>query len=218
MEEKESPKKEEALAVKASGLSPRLFGILKFLLGILILPFVYSTTKSFINEFSQLQSHTQIYFISGVVSFLIIYLFVWEPAAIYRRGQRFVEIIFRFFAPLVKVAPFVLPIYTLILFLLYLFVSPIYKSQDLINYFVFLLGFSLNLHLVFSAKSLKTRQSDYLRANYIFGFSFIYIINIFLLCFGLSLLFDKFSFVNFSNSTYQIATEIFKAIFRQLFL
>lgn len=217
MEKKQSPKKEDTSAPKIPGLSAKGFGIIKFILGVCLLPFVYSISVAFLNEFTAIDKSLQNCFWGGLITLLIIYLFVWEPAIIYIKGQKLLEIVFTFFKPLVRVAPYLLPIYTIVLFVAYLILSAIFKSQGLINYFIFLFGFSIGLHLVFSAQSLRSKQEDFLKANYIFGFSFIYIINLLLAGFFLNLAFDKFSFVNFSNNSFQIAKNILYTVFKQLF-
>ena len=192
MRKKESLKKEipesdiGKPAPKISGFSAGAFGVIKFILGVSLLPFVYSLSVSFLKEFRLIDPQLQSYFWSGVVSLLVVYLFIWEPAAVYAKGQKLVEVIFQFFHPLVKFAPYLLPVYTLILFVAYAFAAVTFKSADTINYFVFLFGFSMAMHLVFSAKSMRSKQGDFLKANYIFGFSFIYIVNIALLAVGLS--------------------------------
>jgi len=203
---------------KLAAFSGKLFGVIKFILGICLLPFMYSTTTSFLAEFSKVEFPLQNYFWYGISSFLVIYLFIWEPAIIYAKGQRILEVIFTFFRPLVRVAPFLLPIYFIILMIAYGLVSFFSKSQEMTNFFVFLFGFSMAFHLVFSAKTLRTKQDDFLRANYIFGFSFLYLINLMLLAFLFSFIFDKFSFVHFCNASYQSTGGIFSAIFSQLFV
>lgn len=220
MGKKESPKKEDNSQPKIPGLSAKAFGVIKFILGICLLPFVYSSTLAFLNELGVIEKPLQDYFWGGLITLIIIYLFIWEPVLIYTRGQRLLEIIFSFFKPLVKVAPYLLPIYTIVLFILYGLLSMTVKSStgDLINIFIFLLGLSIGLHLVFSAKSLRSRQEDFLKANYIFGFSFVYIINLILLSFGFTLIFSKFSFVNFCNVSYQTARSIFSTVFQQIFV
>ncbi len=234
MEKKESPDITDNFKPKMSGLSGKVFGIIKLVLGVCLLPFVYSTSVSFFNEFSLIEKLFQNYFWLGLITLLVIYLFVWEPAIIYAKGQKLLELIFSFFKPLVKVAPYLLPIYTIVLFIVYGILSFVFsagggsafsayggfggKSSAPTNYFIFLFGFSMGLHLVSSAKTMRSKQGDFLKANYIFGFSFIYIINLFLLAFCLNLIFDKFSFVNFANNSFQIAKDIFSAVFRQLFL
>jgi len=222
MEEKESPNLLDTnvgtVKSKLGTLGSRLFSLIKLLLGIMLLPFVYSFTLSFLSEFSLIEIKFQHYFWTGVISLLLIYLFVWEPAIIYNRGYRLVELIFTFFKPLLKVAPYLLPIYTIVLFLLFVILFYVFQLKDYLGYFVFLFGLSLALHLIFSSKTIRGKKGDFLKSNYVFGFSFIYIINVFLLALILNFIFNKFSLVNFLNNSFQIAASIFKAIFRQLFL
>jgi hypothetical protein len=230
---KESPKKENSnLSEKfkmdegqltggtprIAGFSRRAFGIIKFILGICLLPFVYSVSAAFLNEFSEVEKTLQNYFWSGVISFIILYLFIYEPVVIYNRGQRLLEIVFTFFKPLVKVAPYVLPIYSIVIFIGYLFLSTLFKTKEPLYYFIFLFSFSLTLHLIFGAKSIRSKQGDFLKANYIFGFPFVYIIDMLLLSFCLNLILREFSFVNFFNNSFQIGSNIFYAVSKQLFL
>jgi len=233
MEKKESPQKEnnnilDKLKISADqGLgggskhtvfSHRALSIVKFIIGICLLPFVYSASVSFLNEFNTVEKLFQDYFWAGVISFIIIYLFVYEPAIIYNKGQRLLGIVFQFFKPLVRVAPYLLPIYTIVIFIAYLIFSSAFKTKEAVGSFILLFSFSLTLHLVFSARSVRSKQGDFLKANYIFGFSFVYIIDLVLLAFCLNIIFKEFSFVNFFNNSFQIGKNIFYTIFKQLFL
>ena len=92
------------------------------------------------------------------------------------------------------------------------------RATWLIEYTLFLIGFSTILHLTFSAKSIKSKKGDFLKANYIFGFSFIFILNVALLALGFSFIFKEFSFVNFCNISFNIFRNIFLAVFKQLFV
>jgi len=212
---KERPAQAGNIVSKAKGFSTRIFGITKFILGVCALPLVYSSTFSFLNEFNVAESSFKNPFWSGVIAMVVVYLFIWEPAIIYAKGQKILEFIFNFFKPLVRVAPYVLPVYTIVLFFAYVVLSFIFKG--LVGYFVFLFGLSIALHLIFSAKSLRLKKEDFLKANYIFGFSLIYIINLAILSLILSLIIEKFSFVNFANNSLRMAGDIFKAVFKQLF-
>ncbi len=215
---REFPKSAEGLKSKIAGISAKTFGVIKFILGVCLLPFVYSATVSFLRQFSLVDNVSQVYFWSGIITFVLIYFFVFEPAIVYQKGHRLLEIIFSFFAPLVKVAPYVLPIYTLVIFVLYLLLSLFFKSREFFYFFLFMFGLSLALHLIFSAKSVRSKQGDFLKANYIFGFSFVYITNLIIVALCLNLVFKEFSFVNFFNNSFQAANNIFHAVFRQLFL
>lgn len=225
MEKIGSPEKETKEAnispeikAKISGLKRWLFGFSKLILGICLLPFVYSVSAAFLNELGLIDKPLQGYFWAGAISLIVIHLLVWEPAVIYAKGHKILEVVFNYFKPLVRVAPYLLPIYTIVLFIFYVLLSYIIKSPDLLNYFVFLFGFSITLHLVFSAKTLRSKKEDFLKSNYIFGFSFVYIINLAIISLFLNFISDKFSFVNFSNQTFQIAKGLFSSIFKQLFL
>lgn len=233
MEKKEFPKKEnnnilDKLNISADQgrgggskiavFSHRALGIVKFIIGICLLPFVYSVSVSFLNEFNTVEKLFQNYFWAGVISFIIIYLFIYEPAIIYNKGQRLLGIVFNFFKPLVRVAPYLLPIYTIVIFIVYLIFSSALKTKESVGYFIFLFSFSLTLHLIFSARSMHSKQGDFLKGNYIFGFSFVYILNLALLAFCLNIIFKEFSFVNFFNNSFQIGKNIVYVIFKQLFL
>lgn len=200
---------------RVSGFLQKIFGMSKFILGICLLPFVYSASAAFLAEFGAVDPVNQTYFWSGVISLLIVHLFIWEPALVYAKGQKLVEVVFNYLKPLVRIAPYVLPVYTIAVFFAYLVIGHLF---ELTHYFVFLLGLSIALHLIFTAKSVRGKKEDPLKGNYIFGFSLIYIINLAVLSFCLSIIFEKFSFVNFCNQSYQIAKSIFSAVVRQLFL
>jgi len=203
---------------KISGLSSKIFGVIKFILAIIILPLVYSSIVAFINEFTRIDKGLEQIFYNGIISFLAIYLFIWEPTVIYNKGHKLLEIMFSFFKPMVNVAPFLLPIYTILIFMIYGLLALGVKSVWLIEYTLFLIGFSSILHLTFSAKSIRSKKGDFLKANYIFGFSFIFILNLSLLALGFSLIFKEFSFVNFCNISCTIFRNIFLAVFKQLFI
>jgi hypothetical protein len=83
---------------------------------------------------------------------------------------------------------------------------------------VFLGGFAWMLHIVFSAKTLRSRTGDFLKANYIFSFTLIYILDLLFIAFLLSLLVDKFSFVGFFQSSFEAAKHLWMAITKQIFV
>jgi len=224
LKDKEKPEQKDPgglsgdFSSKISGWSSKLFGVIKFILAIIILPLVYSSIVSFNNEFTQVDKGLGQIFYIGIVTFLAIYLFIWEPAVIYNKGHKLLEIMFSFIKPMVNVAPFLLPIYTILFFIIYGLLALGVKSTGLIEYTLFLIGFSSIMHLVFSAKAIRSKKGDFLKANYVFGFSFIFILNIFILALGFSLVFKDFSFVNFCNVSFTMFRDIFLATFKQLFV
>jgi hypothetical protein len=212
----ELPAQGGGLASKFSGMFGKLFNIVKFILGACALPCVYAATAGFLHEFGLLDKGLRGDFWAGVIAMLITYLFIWEPVVVYTKGQNLLEFIFMFLKPLVRVAPYLLPVYTLIVFLLYSMLSWFVKG--ITGYFMFLSGLTVTLHLIFSAKTMRGKKGDFLKGNYLFGFSVVYIINVVLLSAYFSSIFEKFSFINFSAYSYQAAKDIFSSAFKQLFL
>ncbi|MCK9595306.1 MAG: hypothetical protein PHH68_06325 [Candidatus Omnitrophica bacterium] len=196
----------------------KVLSIFKLAVGISLLCFVYSYSMTFLKELGLADKAMQEYFWSGIGAFVVIHFFVYELSIVYNKGQKILMLVFKFFAPLVKVAPYVLPIYTIIIFCVYPLFNLFWGSKGLTGLFIALGSFSLCLHLVFGAKSLRSKQGDFLKANYIFGFSLVYILNLILLAFCLSLIVEKFSFVTYFNASFQTATHIFQAVFNQIFI
>src|SRR5512137_1634925 len=97
----------------------KLMSVVKLLCGLTLLAFVYAGSRGFFTKFRLADAGLQTCFWSGIVSFIICYLFIYEPAAVYRKGQNILAFVFKFFAPMVKVAPFLLPIYSIIVFACY---------------------------------------------------------------------------------------------------
>ena len=192
--------------------------VLKFIIVVFLLPWFYSTTAAFITELKTIPEKSFNSFAAGIISFLVIYLFIYVPGKIYQQEQKVTEATFRFISPLVKLAPFVLPIYTIILFLLYCLLAFLFKTEPSLEFFMFLFGFSIIFHLAFTAKALRSRKDDFLMINYLFSFGFIYVINVALLSLGFSILFEPFSWLSFCKSSFQTSSSIISSIFNQLFL
>ncbi len=198
--------------------SRKITAALKFAAGIFLLPVVYALTMAFIDEIKMVDKASVDMFIAGIITFLAFYLFVYDPGKVYKKGEQIAEQATRFFSPLVKVAPFVIPIYSIILFLVYLAVSTVIKSSGLLHFVLFFLGMSLVFHLVFGARALHSRKKDFLMASYIFSFDFVYIITIAVFVLIFSVLFEPFSGFSFCKQAFSIVSDFFCSLFKQLFL
>jgi hypothetical protein len=199
-------------------LASKVLAVIKLLLGLTFLAFVYAGSRGFFTKFRLADPDLQACFWSGIVAFLIIYLFLYEPAVVYQKGQKILAFVFKFFNPLVKVAPYVLPIYSLLVFASYPLLKMWLSARDAGAIVVFLGGFSWTLHIVFSAKTLRSRQNDFLKANYIFSFTLIYILDLLFIAFLLSLLVGKFSFVGFFQGSFEAARGLWIMVTKQIFV
>jgi len=203
---------------KVSDLGTKTLSLIKIALGICMLPFVWFFAVGFRAELSVAESPLQTYFWRGILTFVLGYLFVLEPTAFYSRGQKLMEVLFTFIKPLVRVAPYLLPIYSILSYIIYLCVSPFVKNPQLPGWLAFALGFTMSFHLVFSAKTLRSKKEDFLRSNYMFGFGFVFILCLVILAGIISSISSNFSFIKFFNGSYNMAIGFFQALFRQLFV
>ena len=82
---------------KVQHLISRFLSVLKLVLGLCFLTFVYTGSVGFLQELKQADSRLQYDFWSGVITFVVVYLFIWEPAVVYSKGHKILELIFNFF-------------------------------------------------------------------------------------------------------------------------
>ncbi len=195
-----------------------ILNVIKLFLGIIFLVPVYALTLSFYHYLFTLDFILANSFLAGIISFLVIFIFIWPPHIIYKTGQQILEKTFKFFVPLVKVASYLLPIYTILIFIIGFFYFYFTNNPKAVIYTIFLIGFTLTLHLVFTAFMLRPMLIELDRiANYIFSFSIIYILNMVLCAWFFMMLNTEFDFVSFFANAYNISEDIYTAVFVQLF-
>lgn len=197
--------------------SNKLASILKLLIFLLILPVAVGVSYGFLNTFSFLDKQVTDVFWAGVAAFFLVDLVILRLAALYKKGQRIIEIIFHFVAPLVKFAPYVLPIYTILILVFavsFSFFKDISPYRDTL---LFLTGFSIILHFVYTADAMRAKQSDFLKASYFFSIALIYLFNLIILGFTISRVLPTFSFVEFFHNSCNSVKDTYTVIFDQLF-
>ena len=192
-----------------------LLAVLKLIVFIFLIPLIISSTIAFKKEITQLDAVTLRFFILGIISFLVVYLFVAEPQGLYDYGQKLVSHIFGFFAPLVEMAPFAVPIYSIIVLIVYSISALVFSMEKYHGVFIFLFSFSFAMHLAMTAKVLKNRGGDSNGADYCFAMAFIYLFNIFLISIFLDLIAPTFLFPEFFQTTLHVAKDIYLTVFKQ---
>ena len=201
-------------------MGSKITSILKLAFAVIFFPILVAVSVSFSNEIQKLSHHLVSSFVCGIFAYLVIHLLLYEPAPVYQKGQKITEVVFRFFSPLVKLASFFLPIFTILILLAYYLLVITLKDRfnpGYHSYFMFAVSFFMVLHIVFTAAALRNRQMDFLKASYFFAMEFIYIINIGIIAGMLSLIFKEFSFLNFFNGACQITQNAFLTVVNQLF-
>jgi hypothetical protein len=199
-------------------LTERLISIIKFSVAVVILPVMIAITAAFFEQVISLPHQMAGYFLWGIISYLILHLFMFEPVVIYEKGQAIVRSIFKFFPPLADFLMFCLPIYAVIFLIVYFLFSLFFDLTYYSWIFLVLVGFSLTLHVVNSVKPLSSRQEDFLKGHYFLSLQLVYIAGIFITAWILHCLVADFSFADFFNMFLRFTKYIYYLAFRQLFL
>ena len=216
--------------------------IIKVLVGILLLPVAVAVSTAFAGQLSQIEKLADLstYFLKGVGIYLIMHLALYKPNYFYVLGHEIAHALatficggqvrsFRFSSRgggvlttksnfFIALFPYFFPTYTIFFWLVYFLLSLFRDVTGITPHFLFLVGFSLTLHLVMTIDSLKVKQVDIFRTGYLFSVSLIYVLNILLVSFILSLVFADFSFTNFFHVALERAGNIYYAVYEYLFL
>lgn len=213
--------------------------IIKFILGVLALPVAFAVTKAFyinfilINEVA-VNLH---YFIWGIVIYVILHLLFYKPAYLYVLGHEAVHAGMAWIFGgkiksfkvsekggqvatdksnfIIELAPYFVPIYTIIIAVIYFVVSRSYPIKGAT--FLFLIGFTLAFHIVSTVETMKIKQPDIIRSGYIFSIVIVYIINIIIISLIFSLTFQGFSIHKFFLDMWAGSKYIYVAAIQQLF-
>jgi len=118
----------------------------------------------------------------------------------------------------VILAPYLLPVYTILVAIVYFILSFSINVTAYSGIFIFLIGFTLMFHLAYTAESMRDKQSDLVKAGYLSSISFIYIVNLIIVFLIISLLFREVSFIDFISRVYVKTKFFYYSFWKQLFL
>jgi len=198
-------------------LRERLYSVLKFVLAVLLVPVVIGLTAAFLDGLRETDSRIAAAFGWGVIAYLVLHILFYAPAQVFDAGKKMSEQAVGFVFPLVKVAGFCIPIFTLLAFGLYAFVAAVWKRPDTLPFFVFCASFTFTMHMVFSANALKDKKPGWLKENYLLAIFTIYIVSMILISLVFSFLTPDFVLAHFFKRCGHVAGALYSVSFRQLF-
>ena len=215
---------------------------LRFILGILLLPFTLGVSIALYQQLGVVRSlnNHQLFFLYGVGTYIVIHLVFYRPVFPYVFAHELIHALSTWISggkvksfkatpkggevkttktnSFISLSPYCFPIYTIFLAAVYSISSLFFEVECYVLIFIFLVGFTLIFHLVITIDFLKTKQPDLIKTGYILSLTLIYMANVFILALVLSLIFPDISFINFIQSSVQKTNSIYSAIFRQFFL
>ena len=219
-----------------------LFKVLRFILSILLIPGCVAITVTFYKGIIGIQhiSESGLIFILGALSYSLVHLLLFRPNFFYVIGHELLhasatllsggkvqglkasirEGSIRVTSPnlFVMIAPYLIPFWTVFIALLYFFISFFIDGTRYSGLFIFLIGFTLMFHLVYTAQSIKERQSDLIKAGYFCSIFSIYIFNLGVVFFIVSIFFKEASFLDFLFVFYEEAKRSYFSLWQQLSL
>lgn len=219
----------------------RLKLLIRFVFALLLIPIVISISIVLYRQLGTIKgfSGVQTLFLLGIGGYLVIHAIFYKPIYLYVLGHELTHALSSLLCGgrvksinvssqggrvlttksnlIITLAPYLIPIYTVILLLMYLGLSLVIDVQNYLYLFIFLIGFSLAFHVVLTVDCLKKKQPDILKSGTPFSLFLIYIVNICVIVFILGFIFSEVSFLSFFNASTTLSKEIYLSIFTQLF-
>ena len=216
--------------------------ILRFISSILLIPACIAVTAAFYDGITSITaiSETGLRFIFGALAYCILHLLIFKPDFLYVLGHEFTHAVATIFSggkatnikvsgkggsvrstkpnAFVMLAPYLIPGYAVLLAVLYFLLSFFIDVGKFSNIFIFLIGFTLMLHLTYTSQSIREKQSDLVKSGYLFSISFIYIANLVIIFGIISLLFKDAGCLDFISGAYVRSKQFYYSFWRQLFL
>jgi hypothetical protein len=213
--------------------------IVKIIAGILAVPIMFGVTRAFYGNIVGVTELSGIlrYFIWGIVTYVIVHLMFYKPTYIYVFGHEAVHAIFAWIMGgkiksfkvseeggsvgtdksnvLIELSPYFVPIYAIILMVVYFVLSYSYAINGAV--FIFLIGFALAFHVIMTIEVMKIRQPDIVKSGYFFSIVFVYVLNIVIISLLFSMIFKSFSIKQFFINSWMISKDVYVAIIKQLF-
>ena len=216
--------------------------ISKLVIGIILIPVVIGISIAFFEILSDIGHARSIgsrIFLLGVLTYTVIHLFIVKLNYVYTLGHEIMHVLTTWICGggvrsfnvsknggavgttkanfFIMLSPYFIPTYTLILSFLYFLIPLFVDIPNIRTIYLFLAGFTLALHLIFTADVIKREQPDIINTGYLFSLVIIYIANLLLVGFVICLLFKGVTFENFFHTVYFKSKNIYVNIFHQLF-
>jgi hypothetical protein len=215
--------------------------LIRFVFALVLIPLVIGVSRSFYRQLGAIKglSEAQSLFLLGVGSYLLIHAIFYKPIYLYVLGHELTHALSSLLCGgkiksihvssqggrvsttktnlITILSPYFIPIYTIMVFLIYFGLSLFTDIQKYSSLFIFLVGFTLAFHIVLTIDFLKKNQPDILKSGRLFSLFLIYIVNVSVVVFVLGFVFPEVTFPSFFKTTSLFSKEIYLSLFNQLF-
>ena len=181
----------------------------KLIFAVLIFPLVIASTKSFVDHAADFPPEFQDFFVWGILTFLLIFLFFYQFWGVYEFGQRIISGVFKFIAPFDRYAVQIIPFYFILVMLLFYVETAFFKTHNFDHYFLYFAGFTIAMHILLAARDLQEQEKTAIKPTYLFWMGVIYIVNLCLIVLFLDLNSGDFTFPEYFRSMSDQAWTIY---------
>ena len=211
--------------------------IFKILLAVLFIPIVIASTKASLRTLENLSflNINLFLLIGGFFIYPVFHIVFLKPMYIYTLGHEVVHVLATWLCggkvtsfhisreggsvttsksnSFISLSPYFVPIHTIFLVLVYWILSRFFDLSGFNREIVFFIGFTMSFHVFMTVEVMKVKQPDMFKAGYLFSVLFIYLANIIVVMFAMSLMFKSISFVFFVKKALLYSKNIYKNIF-----
>jgi len=213
---------------------------LKFLIGLALLPACYGYSIEFLRVMSAIYKNPGTYwglFAGGGAAYLLIHIILPKPFLLHIFGHELTHAVFaKLFGWKVKsikasakggharlsgsnfivtLAPYFFPLYSFIIFLIYILVILLGYDRPFYPYFLFLTGFTIALHILMTLESLKADQPDIKEGGTVFSVPLIYLGNLVVMTLLLRLtVFREINYLSYLKIGWLRSWEVWRAMYR----
>jgi len=181
---------------------------------LLILPLVAAFFIAFQNQILSLPAAKEVWMLWGAGIYVSLNLFVYDFKDVYAFGRTWVERLCASFKP----AGYVIPVYSVILIIIYEIFQILGREASLQPYFLFAIAFTLAMHLVQTAHEIYEADSSVLKAHYLCVFGAVLIVNLFFISLLLAWVIPEYSFVGFIKSLSSQTCHFYRSVYKVLFV
>ena len=191
-----------------------ILSILKICFFVVIIPIVLATTMALRQELLMVSSVSQEYFYLGIIVYIFVYLFVYDFKEFHLTAQNIATEMFKLIPAVDRLAPYFFPVYCLFTLVAYAFFGRLLKIGPGLEYYFGVLGFTLALHVVMTAREFYDDDKRVWKPNYFFSLSLSYIATVFVVVLVVDWIIADFSFAHFFHLLYQSTNNTYEDVFR----
>jgi hypothetical protein len=192
-----------------------LLSLLKGILAVLLIPFIVAVTLSFQRSLDDVK-YLPHYFSLGVYAYIFFHFFIAVPRPIHAFGQKLSAEIFLFSTFLSTALPAAIPIWTCLLILIFSLAKWIFDLTGMEYAVMFLMGFTLTMHVILAAEEIYKGDSSKIKLNYFFNTGLAYMVSLLVVALLLDLTFPSFSYQKLLSGILDHSLRLYQFTYHKL--